>query len=224
MNIYNRIKESLQKSGFKRTVNISLVSLLDYYFDFKYGTDTVNQIELHELEINSDNWKRGERYGLTPSKAFMKFMSTLHVSPDSVFVDLGCGKGKNLLLASQFNFKRVVGVEFSKDMCKCARENILIYKKKTGCDGNMEVVHSDVVDYEFRDDENVFYLFNPFDDVIMNHVIKNIASSIERNPREVFIVYCNPEHANIIEKEKLFVKSTTTMVYGCEFGLYVLSA
>jgi SAM-dependent methyltransferase len=224
MNIYNRIIQGIRHIGLKRTIKISFISLMDYVFDFTYGTDTVNQVELDNLYIQSKNRTRGERYALSPAKAFNKLMNTLSFPHNSVFVDLGCGKGKMLLMASQYGFKRIVGVEFSEKLCECARNNISIYKKKTGMSADIDVVFSDVVDYKIKDDENLFYLFNPFDEDILINVLRNIAVSFERKHREIYFIYYCPFHGKIIEQEKHFVRSERHIVYGCEFEVYVYAA
>ena len=49
-----------------------------------------------------------------PAAELVEILADLGIYyPDCVFLDLGAGKGRALLLASQFPFKRIVGVEFS---------------------------------------------------------------------------------------------------------------
>ncbi|RJO61063.1 class I SAM-dependent methyltransferase [candidate division WS5 bacterium] len=219
--LYDRIIDAYKNYGLISTLKVSFISVMDYYFDFKYGTDTVRHVELRSLEINSENLSRGHRYALTPEKAFIKLMAKIKFPVNSVFVDLGCGKGKILLLASQFGFSRVVGIEFSKSLCECARNNISVYGAKKTLNSTLEVVHSDVVDYEIKDDENVFYLFNPFDDTVLSNVLGNIIKSVEKAPRKVYLIYYIPYHGNIIEQCGNFKRLDRYFFSGCEFVLYV---
>jgi hypothetical protein len=95
---------------------------------------------------------------------------------------------------------------------------LLIFQKKRVFNVNVEMVESDVVNYEIKDDENIFFSFSPFDEVIMDEVIKNIFISLEVNPRRIWLIYGNPVHRNNIETA--FMK-LTDYVYGSkEFAIY----
>ncbi len=48
-----------------------------------------------------------------------------------VFVDFGFGKGTALLLATEFPFKRIIGVEFSPELHRIAEENIKRFPKNS---------------------------------------------------------------------------------------------
>ena len=148
-------------------------------------------------------------------------MNTIDFPSDSVFVDLGCGKGKVLLMASEYGFKRIVGVEFSHELCQDAKKNLFIYRKKVGVDMNVSIIESDVVDYEIEDDENVFFMFNPFDEVVMSKVLSNINMSLEKKPREIWLIYYNPLCGDIIEKQGNFVKVGDCISGGMEFIVYL---
>ena len=40
------------------------------------------------------------------------------------FIDLGCGKGRTLLMASQYPFRRIIGVELLSELHRIAQQNI----------------------------------------------------------------------------------------------------
>src|SRR6476646_1262783 len=46
---------------------------------------------------------------------------------DFTFIDLGCGKGRVLLMASDYPFQKIVGVEFMPDLVGAAQKNIAGY-------------------------------------------------------------------------------------------------
>jgi predicted RNA methylase len=43
---------------------------------------------------------------------------------DFAFIDLGSGKGRTLLLAAEYPFERVIGVEYCPQLNEVARSNI----------------------------------------------------------------------------------------------------
>ena len=191
------------------------------WFDIKHGTDTAQSVPLADLDIRSENRQRGVRYTPTPARDFKKLMNTLHFPGDSVFVDLGSGKGKTLMMASEFGFKRVVGVEFSPELCEKARRNWSIYRKGVETGPNFEIVNSDVVDYEIKDDENVFFMFNPFDAVVMSKVIQNLDASLKKQPRRMWIIYCNPVCHDSFEGQDTFLRIAIIGQRAGSFAVYV---
>jgi SAM-dependent methyltransferase len=217
-NLLTRVIDTLKYRGLIRSVQGILSIIEDYYFDLRNGTETMRWVELDDLDIKSENKKRGIRYEPTRVRHFRKLLSILTFPNDSVYVDLGSGKGRLLLLAPRYGFTRVVGVEFSHELCEIARKNLLIFRKKRAFDVEIEIIESDVVNYEIKNDENVFFFFNPFDEVIMNKVIKNIYTSLEKNQRSILLIYSHPVYLNALDTA--FTK-LTDYVYGSkEFAIY----
>lgn len=101
-------------------------------FDRRFGIDTTGTIDLNSLQIQSDNWFYGRHYSPTPSDAVPRIIGDLPIRhEDFVFVDLGSGKGRVLLLASEFPFKKVIGVEFSPELHAIAEQNIRSYRSES---------------------------------------------------------------------------------------------
>ena len=228
MNIFRLTLDSLRIKGLKKTavsaskaLKVNWSRLLDYAFDLKYGTDTRRIIELQDLDIKSENKSRGVRCEPTRAIPFRRLLRVLNLPKDSVFVDLGCGKGRILLLACEFGFKRVKGVDFSPQLCEVAKKTLAIYKQKKGLGAEVVIMESDVVDYRLQDDENIFFMFNPFDKVVMERVVGNIAQSLRRKPRPCWLIYYNPVCRNLIEEQRIFVKSGAHFFGGCEFIVYM---
>jgi len=212
MNLIDLLQETktlLQRYGLKGTI-LKFYSQIRYnWFDIRYGTETSTMVPLNQLTIDSDSKERG--YSYAPSKAtpLKKFFNTIksQIPADSVFLDLGCGKGKALLVASEFSFKELRGVEFAKELCEIARNNIAAYKTKTGVSCQFQIIESDVINYVINTDENVFFMFNPFDEIILNKVLHNIESSLLIYPRKILIIYYYPINKHVIESSNIFVKS-----------------
>lgn len=222
MNIWiEAVVKGIKKRGLLRTTRGALGVLTDCWFDIKYGTTTIGWVNLDDLTINSGNKCRGKNYKPTKVRDFKKLMHVLNFPKDSVFVDLGSGKGRLLLLAAEYGFKRVVGIEFSLELCEQAKRNISIYKEKVGIDADIELVEADIVDYEIKDDENVFFMFNPFDEVITSSVLKNITNSFDKKPRKIWLIYNHPDYSDLIEGQGAFVKAGEYTYGVSKFNVYV---
>lgn len=199
MSLWARLAKSLGRRGLRRTLQSVASAIEDRWFEFSSGADTAGWVSLATLTIASRNKDQGERYRPTRARPFRKLMAAMAFPADSVFVDLGAGKGRALLLALRAGFRRVVGVEFSPQLCDEARRNARAFCRRAGIDAAVEVVEGDVADYRVRDDENVFYLFNPFKAGVIEALLAGIDASLARAPRKVWIIYNNPIHAEAVE-------------------------
>lgn len=120
------------------------------------------------------------------------------------FIDLGSGKGRVLLLASELPFKEIIGVEVSPYLNECARKNILLYNSDTQRCRSIKSICQDAMEFTVPDGNVVFYLYNPFNKEVMHSVISKIEASAIKHPREMYIVYVNPAHSSIIENSRVF--------------------
>jgi SAM-dependent methyltransferase len=200
-----KIRRSFRRRGFRGTIRLAALKVLHRLqgaiFDRRYGVETSGNVELQDLNIESPNVIHGIRYQPTPTGAFRQMMNALDIpARDFVFVDFGCGKGRTLLLAADFGFKRVIGVEFSSDLAGVAAANA----RKARLERQVEVVCQDASEFEPPADKCVFYFFLPFVDPIMSKVVDNIKRSLARNPRQFRIVCYDPPKVGPFEEDPAF--------------------
>lgn len=177
----------------------------DRFFDSRYGTETSVLVENVALrDVTSDNLARGIRYEPTRAIPFGRVLRAARVPRQGVFVDMGCGKGRVCMLAIEYGFARVVGIDYSARLCELARKNLEIFKQRTGRKFEADIRAEDAVSYQFSGDETVLYLFNPFDGAVLGQVIEPLLTSLAARPREVWIVYHNPVWREVIERRNAF--------------------
>jgi predicted RNA methylase len=111
---------------------------------------------------------------------------------DFAFIDFGSGKGRVLLGASEYPFKRVIGVEIDPKLHDIAVKNILRYRNATRKCRNVESICRDATKYEFTLERAVLYFFNPFGPEIADRVLKNLAEPLNEHPREIVIINLGP--------------------------------
>ena len=223
MNLFARIFHAIRDRGLTRTLHSFVSVLEDYFFDIKYKTDTSEIVRLQDLDTTDEEKKHGAWYQATRIRHFRYLMKALGLPEGSVFVDLGSGKGRVLLIASNYNFKRVVGLEISSQLCEIARKNVESYEKKLRKSFPIEVVESDVLQYTMRDDEDVFYFYMPFDSFIMERFIGKITDSLKKNPRKVWLIINTFEYDDLFERERIFQKSTEFAYGSTESVVYTNS-
>lgn len=110
-----------------------------------------------------------------------------------VFLDLGSGKGRAVLLAATLPFRRVIGVEFSPHLSALAQHNLDVAHPHLRC-GHVELVTTAAEDYNVPDDVSIVYLYNPFKGEAMNRVCENLRRSLLAAPRRLTIVVATPPH------------------------------
>jgi SAM-dependent methyltransferase len=111
---------------------------------------------------------------------------------DFTFVDLGSGKGRTLLMASDYPFQRILGVELLPALHQVALENLQLYKNESQRCFSLEAVCADASNYPLPEKPLVIYLFNPFPEAGLRRVMKNLEQSLRNHPRKVYLLYHNP--------------------------------
>jgi SAM-dependent methyltransferase len=108
------------------------------------------------------------------------------------FIDLGSGKGRALLLASEYPFRRIIGVELLPHLNQIAEENIRRFQSPAQTCFNLVSLCADALDFQFPPEPTVLYLFNPFPLAVLEAVIHNLERSLDQAPRPLFVLYHNP--------------------------------
>ncbi|MEV7009739.1 methyltransferase domain-containing protein [Streptosporangium sp. NPDC051022] len=158
-------------------------------FDRRYGVRTSGMVRLEEFGLAGE-----ERvyYAAARWNLLRRCLPPGDVGPDDVFVDFGSGMGRMVLEAAwRYPFKRVIGVELSKELNDIAQQNIAGTRLRLHCK-DIRLVHTDVLEYEIPEDISVVFFNNPFRGEVFASVIKRLLATVDRNPRRVTIVYANP--------------------------------
>lgn len=221
INLIKKLNRSLKKRGIFGTLKIAVEVLhflffkfMDDRFDRRYGTDTSAIVEVENLQIDSVNQRYSICYQATTKKIFNKMINSASSNfNEYVFVDFGSGKGRVLLLASKFPFRKIVGVEFSRKLHIIARHNINLFLDKTGQIDNFELHFMDVTQFVLPPQKIMLFLYNPFQATVMKTVLDNLASSYAENPRDIIILYRNPECASSFNDHPYLKLVTKTSAY-----------
>ena len=101
---------------------------------------------------------------------------------DFTFIDLGSGKGRTLLMASDYPFRRIIGVEFLQSLHEIAQQNLQQYKSESQQCFTVESICNDATAFRFPDESMVMFLFNPFPESGMRKVFANLEQSLHAHP------------------------------------------
>lgn len=165
----------------------------------KYGINTTGADELKSLQNLGVDITHATIYMPVSYCLLEEIFLQLQEIPRNHFLDIGCGKGRALCMAAHEGFRQVTGLDFAKDLCEQAKENLTLIKQKIPA-LEFKVINNDAFYFEIPDDVDCIFFFNPFDEIIMSAVANNIAESLQKNFRKLHIIYVNPLHKDLFLK------------------------
>lgn len=165
----------------------------------KYGINTTGADELFKLEDQGIDISHATIYMPVSYPLLEEAFKQLNLKSSNHFLDIGCGKGRALCVAAHQGFKKVTGLDFARDLCEAAKENLAITKQQIPS-LEYKVINNDAFYFEIPADVDCIFFFNPFDEIIMSAVVKNIFTSLKNNARNITIIYVNPLHKEIFLK------------------------
>lgn len=172
----------------------------DREFDARFGTDTSDMREVGSLDVPSGNARHAVRYQPTDAGLFGRIMQALDVELDGYeFIDFGSGKGRVLLLASDYPFSRITGVEFSPELQAIAQRNIAIYDSPARRCREVATLCQDATQYAIPPKPLVCFFYNPFGAEVIRTVVANIEASLRAAPRDACVIYVDPVHRQAFE-------------------------
>lgn len=134
-------------------------------------------------------------------------LKELTPKPSDVFVDLGSGKGKTLLIAGRLPYQRVIGVEIDDELSQHARRNIELAQPRLRAQ-QVDSIAASVLEWPFPDEMSVVFLYNPFIGETFRMVVRRVFESYDQRPRKLHIVYFYPwEHDWLVSTGRVIVDS-----------------
>jgi SAM-dependent methyltransferase len=208
----SRLASALKSRGPGETLALVRKNLIhefrwyvDGKFDREHGTRTAGIVELDKLGIKSGNLEQGVYYEATPTAIFHQLLRAVKADLSGyTYCDLGSGMGRTLLLASEYPFRRIVGVEFSEILHKQAERNIGVFKDKRQKCFAIESVCQDAAEFVFPPGPVFVFMYNPFWAELMERVLSNLKASLQADPRPAICVYYNPLSGHVVDKVGLF--------------------
>lgn len=183
----------------------------DFDFDWEHRVDTTSA---------TVGWRTrligvlSSPYQPIPPEEFRELMNALAIDfSQFTFIDVGSGKGRALLLAAEYGFRRIIGIEWLLELDGIAQANIERLRQKGALTANIELVCMDATDFAFPAEPTLIFLFNPLTENALRKLLRNLEQSLRRNPRLVHVAYANPILEHALVNCSCLVRSGKTPLY-----------
>ena len=192
----------------------------DIDYDFDHGVDTTwanVSLGTRLRELVS-----GGQYQASVPELFHQILQALSVAPEGfTFIDLGSGKGRTLLMASDYRFRRILGVELLPELNDIANKNIAAYRAERQKCFDIESFAGNARNFPFPQEPIVLYLFNPFPDYVLRTVLQNLHLSFATAPREIYVIYHNLVHEDVFRSQPWLKELHRTHQFAIYQAIYV---
>jgi hypothetical protein len=179
----------------------------DHRFDREFQVDTSGVVQMDELALTHPTREHGVRYEAIDAGVCRRLIAHLAIKhEDFTFIDFGSGKGRALVIAAEYPFRNIIGVEFAPALHEVAERNLRTYRNPRQRCRAIRSVCEDATQFELPADHLVLFFSNPFAEPVMAQVIANIRRSFAARPRSMAVLYFNPTCGHLFDQVEFLQK------------------
>lgn len=220
--LQDRVKTALsvgeRLSVIEKDIGISVEAALANDFEKFLGVDFDRLADPSDIGLD----RTASRYQATMGEAFFTLMKAIKFAVGDVFVDVGSGTGNIIYYAARLGFKKCIGIELSESLLEQSRKNL--ERMQLDVDIELWQRNAALLDPQELAFGNVFYLYNPFGESIVDAFLNSLVASQRISPRTIKVVYCNARHkkpferhgfktVNVFEQGSLSWRFDTSLVF-----------
>ncbi len=187
-------------------------------FDQAHNVDTSGLVPASHLTTGHPNDEYVTAYyGVAPSilrTLIQRWRETIPTHPihSYTFLDIGAGKGRAMLVASELGFQQVVGVELNPQMAAIAQSNIDHWLRTHTADPTaprISPIHlhqQDALTLDLPSTPTLGFLFHPFEAPVLKKLIRRIETHFAKRPGEFDLLYVNSECRELLDDHPAFTR------------------
>jgi len=182
----------LRQFGPVQTLAVCAAMLDDQYiraFDRRYGVQTSGHVELSQTSFDPARLKDATAYGPVNAWGIRKLFKALNLPTSLAFVDLGSGMGRACILAHEYGFVRVTGVELAPELCRVARQNVMNRRRLASGRTPINIIEGDVLEYCDSATDDVFFMFRAFSLDFLRTVLDKLAVRSVSQKKSLTVIY-----------------------------------
>jgi SAM-dependent methyltransferase len=175
-------------------------------FDVEHGVDTSGYLSAAECAPDAAFASQILPYAGSQPSIVRAGIASLPDHNQYAFVDLGCGKGRALMVASEFSFARLVGVEISRDLAEVARRNAALMALRDPRRVRIEIQVGDATAVQPPADRVVYFMYNHFGRALMETLVDGLERQLANSLEHAFLVYYNPVYGDVLDRSPRFAR------------------
>ena len=183
-------------------------------FDLTHGTETSGLLSGKIIARGTTHEAADltAYYGIAPSilrallDLWLRELHPLAPIERTVFLDVGAGKGRAMLVASEYPFLRVEGVELNPMLAEIARQNIALWESapQSAMLAPLELHEADATRMPLPNEPLLAHLFHPFEDRLLRRFLRHIEKDLTAHSRPLDLFYVNAEHDSLLDQHPAF--------------------
>ena len=170
-------------------------------FDRRHHVETSGLLYADRLATGHEHDRHSAGYYATAPSLFrgslLLWTGTLAASgltlPDYSLVDIGCGKGRAVMLASEYGFREVIGVELNPALAAVARSNLRKWMRHARACRNLRIVAADALTWSLPDGPVALFFFNSFEQEMTKMWLSRLAQVAATRTSPIDLIYVHPE-------------------------------
>ena len=196
------VKRSLDHATFAR--RLYKVQDRGHPFDRQFGVDTLGIVLADEITRDKRLAAQILWYQGSQPSIVRKALAALGAVEDYTLLDFGCGKGRAAIVASEFPFQQVIGVELSPVLAAKAQANVAIIANRFPERPGITIFNANVLEFALPAGKLAIFAYHPFGPEILAGVVKRLEAELAASTPHIFFVYYNPKHADVLDASLAF--------------------
>ena len=187
-----RARQLLRGHGLVKTIAVAAAKVDDQYlklFDRRYNIATSGHVELCDTSFDPSKLSRATAYGPVNGWALRRLLRELHLPKTFRFADLGSGLGRPCIIAADYGFEKVTGIELALELHNTAMENVGKSNLPVAKKEAIHLIHGDVLEYCDHTEDDVFFIFRAFSLDFYNIVRSKLAERAAIQKKTLTIIY-----------------------------------
>lgn len=168
--------------------------------DLQYGTDTSGLVDPLTLQRDASLVGQLRPYMGSQPTIIRRALDTLGDISGYTFVDIGCGKGRPMIVASEYPFALALGYDISTDLVRTANANAVVMARHYPQRPPIRALHANVSDLRVPSGNVVVFMFNPFGPELMTVLLEKLEAGLASGAiQHLFVVYDNPVCGDVFD-------------------------
>jgi SAM-dependent methyltransferase len=184
--------------------------LIRHPFDLEFGVRTSGLVAGRHLSAGHKHDRHITAYFAVAPSVFramiVRWRRCRPVAPidEYTFIDVGAGMGRATMLAAEYPFRAVYGVELNPALARIGRKNLALWRTAGRTIAPVRMVHRDASEFPLPAGPCIAFLFNPFAAPVLRRMLRSWSRSLAERAGKLDILYVNNEQETVLRREPGF--------------------